>query len=222
METFVSKKDFFENIDPLLKKVMDENREPSREELQQFIDKYRSILITDHVKIFGFMLLLIRKKLGLSQTEMGLLISNFGSVNIRHRGGLSKSGYSKIENGLNHLDFEIIFILSGGLNVGVDTLFKIYYKIIEISHNNNSIFLKKCGNLFYGKQNYIFLSMVDTGDEFFYTPLKDYWNFFNKNDKEEILNLIDDVIKIDKSDLTKKFNFFKQVRARRLKKKSKI
>lgn len=222
METFVSKKDFFENIDPLLKKVMDENREPSREELQQFIDKYRSILITDHVKIFGFMLLLIRKKIGLSQTEMGLLISNFGTVNIRHRGGLSKSGYSKIENGLNHLDFEIIFILSGELNIGVDTLFKIYYKIIEIFHNNNSIFLKKCGNLFYGKQDHIFLSMVDTGDEFFYTPLKDYWNFFNKNDKEEILNLIDDVIKIDKSDLTKKFNFLKQIRARRLKKKSKI
>lgn len=209
--------DISERLDPMLKKLLDENREPTREELKHFIDKYRSILVTDHVKLFGFMLLLIRKKLGLSQTEMGLLTSNFGTVNIRHRGGLSKSGYSKIENGLNHLDFEIIFILSSQLDVGVDTLFKIYYKIIETSHNNNSIFLKKCGNLFYGKQDRHFVSMVDTGDEYFYTSLKDYWDFFNENDKEEILNLIDDAIKVNKSDLKIKFNYLKQMRARLLK-----
>lgn len=213
----MAENDILEKIDPLLKKVMDENREPNREELKQFIDKYRSRLITDHVRIFGFMLLLIRKKLGLSQTEMGLLISNFGTVNIRHRGGLSKSGYSKIENGLTHLDFEIIFILSSQLDVGVDTLFNIYYKIIKISHNNNSIFLKKCGNLFYGKQDQLFLSFVGTGDDFFYTPLKKYWDFFNVNDKDEILNFIDDAIKINKSDLKIKFNYLKQMRARLLK-----
>ncbi|MDC4304547.1 helix-turn-helix domain-containing protein, partial [Acinetobacter baumannii] len=94
------------------------------------INKTREkIFITSADEVFGFMLCLIRKKLTLTQEEMGLII---GGEQFQY----SKTGYAKLERGETSINIQIIFNLSQLLACNHIDLFLLYDSIIHSLSNS--------------------------------------------------------------------------------------
>lgn len=151
----------------------------------QLIEQQKKRLCTDPNKLFGYMWYLIRKALRLNQTQMGELLRSPFSVK-----GLSKSAYSKIENGQTDINFELIFSFSFNTNINFDHLSQLYSFIIRKADSNGCSFLEGCGYLGYGSQNDMFISYKNVSKEYWYTDLKDYYKFFLPSDLESINTLI--------------------------------
>lgn len=210
---------FFLSYPPIIQKLMDDEQDdPSFKEITDYNSQYKQVLVTDHIKLFGYMLFLIRKELRLTQSDMGVLLKNFGVGSQRHGIGLSKSGYSKIENGITHLDFEIVFILSDRLDVDFNIIFELYYKIIMLAYNKDCYFMQPCGNLNNGKGLSFFHNLTETSNEYWYTDLKQYKNYFNDFDLVEIKELLNKVL-INRDTIKTKLNYQKQMRERSLKRR---
>lgn len=210
---------FFLSYPPIIQKLMDDEQDdPSFKEITDYNSQYKQVLVTDHIKLFGYMLFLIRKELRLTQSDMGVLLKNFGVGSQRHGIGLSKSGYSKIENGITHLDFEIVFILSDRLDVDFHIIFELYYKIIMLAYNKDCYFMQPCGNLNHGKGLSFFHNLTETSNEYWYTDLKQYKNYFNDFDLVEIKELLNKVL-INRETIKTKLNYQKQMRERSLKRR---
>ncbi|ATZ66128.1 helix-turn-helix domain-containing protein [Acinetobacter haemolyticus] len=125
--------------------AMDENEEPAyqltdeaTDEIIHAIDNsfnksyaeevealHTKIIITSAEEIFGYMLYLFRKNLGLNQTEMGQVI---GGLFFKY----TRSGYSKLERGDTGISIQIIFHLSSLISVHHFHLFAIYDEIIKM------------------------------------------------------------------------------------------
>ncbi|MDR0000492.1 hypothetical protein RFW86_03950 [Acinetobacter sp. 11367] len=86
------------------------------------------VFITNANEIFGYMMRLIRKNLGLTQEEMGLIL--------REQFTYSKAGYSKLERGDTGINIDCIFHLSNLTGLSHITIFSLYNEIINaIFHN---------------------------------------------------------------------------------------
>lgn len=86
------------------------------------------VFITNANEIFGYMMRLIRKNLGLTQEEMGLIL--------REQFTYSKAGYSKLERGATGINIDCIFHLSNLTGLSHITIFSLYNEIINaIFHN---------------------------------------------------------------------------------------
>ncbi|MFX8122001.1 helix-turn-helix transcriptional regulator [Acinetobacter baumannii] len=87
------------------------------------------VFITNANEIFGHMMRLIRKNLGLTQEEMGLILG-------REQFTYSKAGYSKLERGDTGINIDFIFHLSNLTGLSHVTIFSLYSEIINaIFHN---------------------------------------------------------------------------------------
>ncbi|CAM0621366.1 helix-turn-helix transcriptional regulator [Acinetobacter baumannii] len=125
--------------------VVDENEEPAYQLTDELTDEiiraidnsfnkscaekiealHTKIIITSAEEIFGYMLYLFRKNLGLNQTEMGQVI---GGLFVKY----TRSGYSKLERGDSGISIQIIFHLSSLISVHHCHLFAIYDEIIKM------------------------------------------------------------------------------------------
>ncbi|MDV4317047.1 helix-turn-helix domain-containing protein [Acinetobacter indicus] len=153
--------------------------------VQSLLEQQKTRLCTDPNKLYGYMWYLIRKALKLNQSQMGKLFSSSDN-----KKGLSKSAYSKIENGQTDINFELIFSFSLNTNINFDHLYQLYSFIIRKADSNGCSFLKGCGYLGFGSQNGMFVSYQNVSKEYWYTDLKDYYKFFLPSDLESIHELI--------------------------------
>lgn len=209
--------EFFLKYPPIIQKLMDEKQDgPNLKEISEYNNQYKQVLITNHVKLFGFMLYLIRRELGLNQTDMGIFLKNYS--NNKHRIGLSKSGYSKIENGLTNLDFELVFILSDRLKVDFNIIYELYSKIIMLAVNNGCYLFNRCGYLGHGNNLEIHFNLIETSDEYWYTDLKNYFNYFKESDLEIISDQLAKVF-VNKGEIKYILSFQRHMRESRLKRK---
>lgn len=165
--------------------------------LLQQLKQQKKRLCTDSNKLFGYMWYLIRKACKLNQTEMGTYFKN-----IDNQKGLSKSAYSKVENGQTDINFDLVFSFSLNTGIDFDHIYQLYSYIIKKADSNGCSFIKSCGYLGLGSHNGIFLSYQNMSTEYWYTDLKDYYKFFLPSDLESIHDIIYDMFQ--KSDERKK------------------
>ncbi|MDC5296146.1 helix-turn-helix domain-containing protein [Acinetobacter baumannii] len=178
---------------PFWQKIMkarEGNDEPSYKEISEYLSQFRKVLCTNHTRLYGYMFYLLRKALGLSQTDMGYLLK--GS-NI-HTTGFTKSAYSKIENGQVRINFDLIFILSVQTNQHFDKFYNLYTTIINKADRNGCYFIEPCGFLFNGTTDNNMFENFELSKDYWYTDIKDYSKFFKKEDFEEINALVLDLI----------------------------
>lgn len=98
------------------------------EKMEKNFEKKEGV-ITNAEEIFGYMMRLFRKNLGLTQEEMGLIIG-------REHFTYSKAGYAKLERGESGINIECIFHLSNLTGLNHVTIFCLYDEIINaIFHN---------------------------------------------------------------------------------------
>lgn len=147
-------------------------------------------LCTNPDKMFGYMWYLIRNRLDLNQSEMGL--SFLSLYKDKYNKGLSKSAYSKVENGQTYINFDLIFIFSSRYGGRIDLIYQLYSYLLRFAYDHNCIYLEACGEYGYGKQNG-FTKNAGSSNDFIYTKLKDYSKFFSESDLEPIYKYIDEV-----------------------------
>lgn len=176
---------------PIVKKLMESKEDLDPKEIQDYLCQYKKVLCTDHTKLFGFMLYLIRKNIGFNQKEMGIFLREAGKYKL----GFSKSGYSKIENGLTYINFDLVFILSSKLRVDFDRIYNLYSLIIKKADKNGCYFVEPCGNLLSGTHSSFLINFYETSDSYWYTDLKDYKKYFLESDLNEINEIILDLVK---------------------------
>lgn len=158
--------------------------------VNQLIEQQKKRLCTDPNKLFGYMWYLIRKACKLNQTEMGAYFGKFGGDK-----GLSKSAYSKVENGQTDINFDLVFSFSLNTGIDFDHLYQLFSYIIKKADSNGCSFMTTCGHLGLGSHNGMFLSYQNVSKEYWYTDLKDYYKFFLPSDLESIHDIIYDMFK---------------------------
>lgn len=147
-------------------------------------------LCTSPDKMFGYMWYLIRNRLDLNQSEMGLAFqSNYKE---KYKTGLSKSAYSKIENGQTSINFDLVFIFSSRYGVRIDLIYQLYSYLLRFAYDHNCIYLESCGEYGYGRSNG-FAKPSGSSHDYLYTELKHYSKFFSESDLESIYKYIDEV-----------------------------
>lgn len=158
--------------------------------LVQLIEQQKKRLCTDPNKLFGYMWYLIRKACKLNQTEMGAYFST-----VKNPKGLSKSAYSKVENGQTDINFDLVFSFSLNTMIDFDHIYQLYSYIIKKADSNGCSFMNGCGYLGLGSNNGMFISYQNVSKEYWYTDIKDYYKFFLPSDLESINNIIYDMFK---------------------------
>ncbi|MEG6548151.1 helix-turn-helix transcriptional regulator [Acinetobacter bereziniae] len=83
----------------------------------------KKIFFTSAEHIFGFLLLLFRKNLGLNQEEMGAVLINGQK--------LSKTGYAKLERAETRINIQILFDLSCLTQINFSHIFTIYNHLLH-------------------------------------------------------------------------------------------
>lgn len=159
-------------------------------------ERQKNLLHTDHNKIFGFMFYLIRNYLNLNQTEMGMVFGQTIHDKYNNK-GISKSAYSKIENGETSMNFELLIILSSIFGVDFKFFTDFYRYLMEFFYNKNSIFLKPCATFGFGKNSGYTRNMKMSEDSM-YTKLKDYNKFIAKSDFDNFYDILNNHLAIMK------------------------
>lgn len=83
----------------------------------------KNTFFTSAEQIFGFLLLLFRKNLGLNQEEMGAVLI--------HDQKLSKTGYAKLERAETRINFQILFELSYLTQINFSHIFTMYNHLLH-------------------------------------------------------------------------------------------
>lgn len=153
------------------------------------LDFQKSFIKTDQDRIFGYMFYLIRKYFDLNQTEMGSLFYKIGNTK-----GLSKSAYSKIENGYTTINFDLIMVFSTNFGVNFNFITNLFYYLTDFFYKIGSIFLKPCGHFGMGLHSG-YTKMKGTSKDYLYTDLKDYSKFIKKQWLDNIMKVLDKNLK---------------------------
>lgn len=174
----------------MILKQKDPNSLFSESDIEERMNLQKKSLCTSPDKMFGYMWYLIRNRLDLNQSEMGLA---FGSnYKAKYKTGLSKSAYSKIENGQTSINFDLVFIFSSRYGVRIDLIYQLYSYLLRFACDHNCIYLESCGEYGYGKAN-AFTKPSGSSHNYLYTELKHYSKFFSESDLESIYKYIDEV-----------------------------
>lgn len=147
-------------------------------------------LCTSPDRIYGYMWYLIRNYIGINQSEMGKTFHSFYKEKYRVNYGLSKSAYSKIENGITSINFDLILIYSGRFGFSFDLLYNLYSYLLKLAYDNDCFYVEPCGYLNLGKAHSI-LRYNGMSKEGLYTDLKDYSKFFKQIEIESINQYLD-------------------------------
>lgn len=147
-------------------------------------------LCTSPDRMYGYMWFLIRNYFGITQTEMGYSFHSLYKG--KYANGLSKSAYSKVENGITSVNFDLILIYSGKYGIEFQQITEFYNYLLHVAYNKDCIYLEPCGYLSFGKHSG-FSKPQHASNEYLYTDLKNYKNFFTNNELSE-LNLYIDII----------------------------
>lgn len=108
---------------------LEEEKEQLEKMEEDFEKKGDGGVVTNAEEIFGYMMRLFRKNLGLTQEEMGLILG-------REHFTYSKAGYAKLERGDTRINIECIFHLSNLTGLSHIAIFGLYDKIINIIFHN--------------------------------------------------------------------------------------
>lgn len=120
---------------------------PETRTIEQIVDDeiaiQKKIFVTSPEEIFGYLLYLFRKNLGLTQEQMGAVLKFEGS-----RPYYSKTGYAKLERAETGINLQVIFDLSFLTDLPYYLIFDIYMALIEAINSNSNItiqFHEMCG-----------------------------------------------------------------------------
>lgn len=147
-------------------------------------------LCTSPDRMYGYMWYLIRNYLGINQSEMGKTFASGYKDKYPVNIGLSKSAYSKIENGITSINFDLILIYSARFGFSFDLLYNLYSYLLKLAYEDNCYYVERCGYLGLGKSNSI-LFYNGISKDGLYTDLKDYSKFFKKTEIESINQYLD-------------------------------
>lgn len=147
-------------------------------------------LCTNPDRMYGYMWYLIRNYLGINQKEMGASFFSGYKEKYRVNHGLSKSAYSKVENGHTSINFDLILIYSERFGFSFDILYNLYSYLLKSAYDNNCIYVERCGYLGLGKMNSV-LRANNVSKEYLYTDLKNYYKFFQQSDLDSINQYLD-------------------------------
>ena len=138
--------------------------------------------------LFGYILYLFRTELGVSQESMGFQL-----------GGISKSGYSKLENGISSLHISHVYMLSHITNVPRKFIYDLLDYLTEYCLSNG-------GRLYVGDD--IAVNAFNENDDYpelkknhemmrekMTTPLKEYSAFFGLDHVAKLSSAINIAIK---------------------------
>ena len=170
-------------------------------------DDQKNRLCTSPDRMFGYMWYLIRTRLGYSQTIMAYSFNSH--YKNKYVNGLSKSAYSKIENGQTYINFDLIFIYSKRFGIHFDQIYTLYSHLLKLAFDNDCIYLEPCGLFTYGKTHgYILRNGVSKYA--LYTKLKDYSKYFRETDLEKVYIYIDEVFAKAKEAIDYEITFYSQ------------
>lgn len=150
----------------------------------------KEALCTSPDRVYGFMWYLIRNYFGINQTEMGKTFASGYKDKYPINIGLSKSAYSKIENGITSINFDLILIYSSRFGFSFDLLYNLYSYLLKLAYENDCYYVERCGYLGMGKANSI-LRYNGVSKEGLYTDLKNYFKFFKQTEIESINQYLD-------------------------------
>ena len=96
--------------------------------------------VTSPEDIFAFLLILFRKNLGLTQEQMGAVLT--------HKKPYSKTGYAKLERAETSINIQIIFDLSYLTGINFSSILTMYNHLLHVIANSKDevIFHKMCGH----------------------------------------------------------------------------
>lgn len=99
----------------------------------------KKVFFTSAENIFGFLLLLFRKNLGLNQEEMGAVLT--------HGQKLSKTGYAKLERAETRINIQVLFDLSFLTQINFSHIFTLYNHLLHtVGESKNHVgFFEMCG-----------------------------------------------------------------------------
>lgn len=173
----------------MLFKQKDPNSLDIESDIEERMNLQKKSLCTSPDKMFGYMWYLIRNRLDLNQSEMGLAFhSNYKA---KYKTGLSKSAYSKIENGQTSINFDLVFIFSSRYGVKIDWVYQLYSYLLKFANDHNCIYVESCGEYGYGRDNRVDKPSGSSND-YLYTELKHYSKFFSESDLEPVYKYIDE------------------------------
>lgn len=141
------------------------------EELMEGVEEQKKLFKTTPDQLFGYLLFLFRTEIGVSQETMSGLL-----------GGISKSTYNKLENGVHAPHFNHVFLLSVITNIPRAFVYELYEYLTELTIRNNGLIridednflesLIEAEDLKNMKKNMV--GALKAGS----TPLKEYPSFF--------------------------------------------
>lgn len=179
----------FRNFDMLFKKK-DPNSLAVEFDIEGTMQLQKESLCTNPDRMYGYMWYLIRNYLGINQQEMGASFFSGYKEKYRVNHGLSKSAYSKVENGHTSINFDLILIYSERFGFSFDILYNLYSYLLKLAYDNNCIYIERCGYLGLGKMNSV-LRANNVSKEYLYTDLKNYYKFFQQSDLDSINQYLD-------------------------------
>jgi transcriptional regulator with XRE-family HTH domain len=100
----------------------------------------KKVFFTSAENIFGFLLLLFRKNLGLNQEEMGAVLT-YGQK-------LSKTGYAKLERAETRINIQVLFDLSHLTQINFSHILTMYNHLLHLVGESESTvaFFEMCGH----------------------------------------------------------------------------
>lgn len=143
--------------------------------------------VTSPEDIFAFLLILFRKNLGLTQEQMGAVLT--------HKKPYSKTGYAKLERAETSINIQIIFDLSYLTGINFSSILTMYNHLLHVIANSKDevIFHKMCGHYGLGNSGgYMTFKNIGTIKETYATKLKNYIDIVGQTNIDLINNTINE------------------------------
>jgi len=162
----------------------------SFDEIMQAVTAQKRIFKTTPDRLFGYILFLFRSELELNQEEMGKMLA-----------GLSKSSYSKYENGIQSINISHIFLLSHVTNVTRSFIYELHEYLVALTielegwlnmtHQDETLVINDIESKPSPKAK---KSKIEL-DEALNTPLKEYPIFFGAENVAKLTTVINQAIR---------------------------
>lgn len=146
----------------------------------------RKVFFTSPEQVFGFLLVIFRKYLGLNQEEMGAVLV----LNKPY----SKTGYAKLERGETSINIQTIFDLSLLTGIKHYHILNMYHFLLTVINSSEEtiVFHEPCGTYGFGNGGgYVDFKNGSTVKETYSAKLKNYSFIIGKENIDQIIKHID-------------------------------
>lgn len=146
----------------------------------------RKVFFTSPEQVFGFLLVIFRKYLGLNQEEMGAVLV--------YNKPYSKTGYAKLERGETSINIQTIFDLSFLTNIQYHHILNMYNYLLSVIAKSNEtvVFHEPCGLYGYGNGGgFVDFKNGSTIKETYSAKLKNYSFIIGKENLDKVIQHID-------------------------------